>query len=87
MRFDSDLIQRLLRLFLKKPHLIAASIRLEWWVVATAEVLLALKGRRLTQGARQTQGLCSVLTLPCEASKLPVNKQKRRGNFKVSLIG
>ncbi len=75
MRFDSDLIEWLLRLLLQEPHLVAASIRLERWVVAAAEVLLALKGGCLAEGARQAKGLCPELTLPGKASKLSVNKR------------
>lgn len=59
-----------LRLVLQEPDLVAASVRLERRVVAAAEVLLALVGRRLPQSACQTQGLGAVFALPCEAPKL-----------------
>lgn len=62
--------QQRLRLILQEPHLVAASVRLERRVVAAAEVLLALVGRRLAQSARQTQGLGAVFALPREAPKL-----------------
>lgn len=71
--FVESSLQRelVLGLLLEEPHLVAASVRLQRWVVAAAEVLLALEGGRLAKGARQTQGLCSVLGLARKASKLP----------------
>lgn len=65
---------RRLRLVLQEPHLVAAAVRLERRVVAAAEVLLALEGRRLSQSARQAQGLCAVLALAREAPELSVNE-------------
>lgn len=67
---------RCLRLVLQEPHLIAAAVRLERRVVAAAEVLLALEGRRLPQSTRQAQGLCAVLALACEAPELSVNERR-----------
>lgn len=64
-----------LRLVLQEPHLVAASVGLERRVVAAAEVLFALEGRRLAQGTCQTQGLWAVFTLPCEAPELSANER------------
>lgn len=63
-----------LGLLLEEPHLVAASVRLQRRVVTAAEVLLALEGGRLAKGARQTQGLRSVLALARKAPKLPKPK-------------
>lgn len=62
-------------LFLQEPHLVAAAVRFDWHVVAAAEVLLALIGGGLPQGARQAQCLSPVLRLPGEASKLTGNRK------------
>lgn len=64
------------RLVLQEPHLVAASVGLERRVVAAAEVLLALVGRRLAQGARQTRGLGAVLALPREAPELSAKERE-----------
>lgn len=66
-----------LRLVLQEPHLVAAAVRLERRVVAAAEVLLALEGRRLPQSTRQAQGLRAVLALAREAPELSVNERHR----------
>lgn len=70
-----------LRLVLQEPHLVAASVGFERRVVAAAEVLFALEGRRLAQGTRQTQGLRAVFALPCEAPELSANERCYRFNL------
>lgn len=86
--FVESSLQRelVLGLLLEEPHLVAASVRLQRWVVAAAEVLLALEGGRLAKGARQTQGLCSVLALARKASKLPERKTDNAPGQSVMIV-
>jgi len=68
-----------LRLLLQEPHLVAAAVRFDRHVVAAAEVLLALVGGRLPQGARQAERLGPVLRLSGKASKLTGNGETGSG--------
>lgn len=69
-----------LRLLLQEPHLVAAAVRFDWHVVAAAEVLLALVGGCLPQGARQAERLGPVLCLSGKASKLTGNGKQEAGS-------